>query len=990
MESSKRSSFDEISITASAIRRFTRTPTSHRLSLGRSTTASTSSSSIRSFESERQPPCVYETTRDTSSDECALHRFIVWAAVKRNVCPKMTAEERRECPLLRCRKRFPNHELLLQHLYDCKHLEFGEYWCYDCGQAETFHEINKCRRCLGHPSKRKKLISLAKSVFSSLGRPKSPVSTPSPPNLDIEDNPPSYDGLVHDERPTEAHRGFELQSNEIHEIDSSEVTLAPIPEDREVSQQDYLSRSSSTSSAYTACTQPLSVYSRESMTGNKSPVNYEEYINWSSSPPIQTVSPVDLAKPDTANTFSKPALQLNTRAAFDFSRARSRRRSRNLQPSSSVRSTSSTTSTNSTNSTSSMASCTISTMSGWSGAWENGIGFESTLTSPADDVPNPDDVFPCSRPLPPQPEVDDVNMTFSHSVDGPTGLIGLTELPADVPMVLDLVDANQPSVPSTAPLVPSPAETLRPDGPQKESQQSQHLLADLKRHVAKQASPHELIHSARETLNLHVSGSLQKLQPLNHDGKNHVVSRFCSIPANSVSLTGLETMSDIFQGQKVQSPANMLCFLHVVYSLSLVIHEQDAGNWLTKLFNQAVSYCSWMTHEDKFAYLQVVEFLWKPGDVTDEDYMRILQRCLTEPSSTPTARKGKGLAMPIDFNDDPLLFISQYFLDEVEYAVLRNTTKPEIQTSNLCTKHLKDTNLATMQDSPFVDAAKSLIFALSQQYHDAGGFVSSMKELLDRIESNHVCTVRRLELELLQSGKMQLPPDLYFDVYVKQTRAHIDSLQIQNGLQYTLRLQYHKLGIELMASIMHGSDVPALGIDLGELQPEISDDGMSELQIPLNFAFDDLVPFQPGLPIDDEPLGSIRATEHAPVNQQQWLSASNTPSTLISAPSQARTPSTPSTSGEAALPNKRNSEMCCEICGYRPKGNPQWFHGSMAKHKKLMHANTPPKIYPCPFPGCNSQYKNRPDNLRQHQIEKGHFVDGQEGSTKSRKRRKME
>jgi hypothetical protein len=64
----------------------------------------------------------------------------------------------------------------------------------------------------------------------------------------------------------------------------------------------------------------------------------------------------------------------------------------------------------------------------------------------------------------------------------------------------------------------------------------------------------------------------------------------------------------------------------------------------------------------------------------------------------------------------------------------------------------------------------------------------------------------------------------------------------------------------------------------------------------------------------------------------------------------------------------------CEICGYRPKGDPQWFKGSMAKHKKMQHSTNPPVIYKCPFPGCNSEYKNRRDNLRQHQIEKNHFV----------------
>lgn len=79
----------------------------------------------------------------------------------------------------------------------------------------------------------------------------------------------------------------------------------------------------------------------------------------------------------------------------------------------------------------------------------------------------------------------------------------------------------------------------------------------------------------------------------------------------------------------------------------------------------------------------------------------------------------------------------------------------------------------------------------------------------------------------------------------------------------------------------------------------------------------------------------------------------------------------------------------CEICGYRPKGDPQWFKGSMAKHKKLQHSTAPPKIYRCPYPGCTSQYKNRPDNLKQHQQDKGHFV-GEESGRRPSKRKKRE
>lgn len=83
--------------------------------------------------------------------------------------------------------------------------------------------------------------------------------------------------------------------------------------------------------------------------------------------------------------------------------------------------------------------------------------------------------------------------------------------------------------------------------------------------------------------------------------------------------------------------------------------------------------------------------------------------------------------------------------------------------------------------------------------------------------------------------------------------------------------------------------------------------------------------------------------------------------------------------GAAASSRNTDNVSCCEICGYRPRGDPRWFGGSMAKHKKLQHGASPPTIYRCPYPGCNSQYRSRKDNLRQHQIDKNHFVDGDDG-----------
>lgn len=77
------------------------------------------------------------------------------------------------------------------------------------------------------------------------------------------------------------------------------------------------------------------------------------------------------------------------------------------------------------------------------------------------------------------------------------------------------------------------------------------------------------------------------------------------------------------------------------------------------------------------------------------------------------------------------------------------------------------------------------------------------------------------------------------------------------------------------------------------------------------------------------------------------------------------------------MPTRIESDSQCDLCDYRPKGDPKWFRGSMAKHKKLQHSATT-TMYECPYPGCTSKYKNRPDNLRQHQLEKNHFMDEQE------------
>lgn len=89
----------------------------------------------------------------------------------------------------------------------------------------------------------------------------------------------------------------------------------------------------------------------------------------------------------------------------------------------------------------------------------------------------------------------------------------------------------------------------------------------------------------------------------------------------------------------------------------------------------------------------------------------------------------------------------------------------------------------------------------------------------------------------------------------------------------------------------------------------------------------------------------------------------------------------------SASSTKVESDSCCKLCGYRPKGDPRWFVGSMAKHMRTIHSDNP-QIFRCPYPGCTSQYSKRADNLRQHQIEKNHFVDDEEKQGRRPRKRK--
>lgn len=235
-------------------------------------------------------------------------------------------------------------------------------------------------------------------------------------------------------------------------------------------------------------------------------------------------------------------------------------------------------------------------------------------------------------------------------------------------------------------------------------------------------------------------------------------------------------------------------------------------------------------------------------------------------------------------------------------------------------------------------------------------------------------------------------------------RSLCDPIYELDGNSGFLRRQdYYALGIslsealitELQAEPLDFDDVSTFGSDNGShlefLTPPLTDDFVdmdSDVRPLLGLALEGL---KNKSDTKDQLMDDSSPTTNTPPLAASCLSRSaSDASSGHSSTEKVSSSTSPNRPAEEqqTQQQKFEADACCEICGYRPKGDPRWFHGSMAKHRKLQHSKDPPKIYRCSYPGCSSAFKNRPDNLRQHQIEKGHFVEGEEGPSKRPNKRK--
>lgn len=237
--------------------------------------------------------------------------------------------------------------------------------------------------------------------------------------------------------------------------------------------------------------------------------------------------------------------------------------------------------------------------------------------------------------------------------------------------------------------------------------------------------------------------------------------------------------------------------------------------------------------------------------------------------------------------------------------------------------------------------------------------------------------------ELLTPSQTCFTTDVYRAIYIPEIQRFCDELYatIMPGL--SSRLVYYNAGISLVSDVFSGLAGNCEALRQGNT--ELSDVLMEELVPKLSET--------EIMPLDALDFGDI-LTYDSPDMSDASLGADAPPdpdSSLKPAPVESRVPDPVPSENTAQLSASSSLKVAakesCSLCGFRPKGHPKWFRGTMAKHMKNQHSAEPDKIFKCTFPGCKSEYRNRPDNLRQHQIEKGHMMEGDTARRPSKRKR---
>jgi hypothetical protein len=930
----------------------------------------------------------------------------------------MVDSERLRCPLLRCGERFDGHEEMLRHLTQCQHFSTGEYVCYECMEVERFND-KKCTCCLGQPTKKRRIFSMAKHFFSNIGNAKVRRENHGPPDTQYNSSPIVDMYAQHRREPTggaaqeeEGHGGgeqlelgqasqLELNGTALAELDSTPTT-AELDTDHDtcpIPTQDHLAPYADT---------------RDTLLSPVSDVG--------SQPRRPLASPITM-QPNTgalSHGGRRPSLALNTR----IDHYRTKAQTSYLSPRLSLR-----TSPHGVSPTTPWSASSQS-----SNIWSAGSNQNGMLASPITPLsagahsttPQRHRIFDTEK---------DIDMLacpedpHCYTPSNLPELSGDNQLPITIPRLLSdpLTFSHDPkdnyswlsSIGSDLSFNTS-VNMMFTDPNAKPA-----IPPDFLSPQFHGSSARTLVEQVWDALSAHFSNSALRLSRLQH---NPLAASLRAQTPRTVASNGLTRFRRILEQDysPPHEPLEYLCFIHLIYSFSLVLHEDNLATQSAELYEQAMAYNALLDIASRDQYCQVVSAIWHQNS---QDL--VLQGRFGDSTNRRTGNKGKepdyhpgSITMA---NPDPLVIAGQRFLDELENIMINSNTQPsmEVLNSGLWSAHLTS-NQSTLQ--PLAVASAYLVQDLCRRYHDSENLVQKLKVIGQNARAGYYTTIRKLELELIQTGKNNFTQSHFQNQYILYVRELCDQIYAQSGSHS--RVEYYSFGISFIDSLIRNVTREPQQTQEGHPEyPLISypyeDDFFRDLNKTLAWGYSMIPstqqPLSPqGVPdfgstLDLTPLHPVPSEIHPATGSPNTLpitsdaSETHSDSYAVSPAPLSDTPMEPSVSGSyrptpplqaqgkegepsststlASSGQKVEANERCELCGYRPKGDPQWFKGSMAKHKKMQHSNNPPTIYKCPFPGCNSEYKNRKDNLRQHQIEKNHFV-GDEATQQRNPKRK--
>jgi hypothetical protein len=607
-----------------------------------------------------------------SAEDCARQRFIVWAAVRRNRSVRMAATERLRCPLLRCGEHFNQHEEMLRHLAQCQHLATGEYVCYDCMKVERFND-KKCRCCVGQPTKRRRIINMAKNFFANIGsaRVRREEFSASIQDADFS-QPPSYDTLtvnLHEQYdqydlgevvPPEG-AGRLTEQQELNGTELLELDSRPLIPSAELEAADHDSRHS------TQATPDLPTKTNEAHLLDGPPIL---------SKPCQQPSRFQAAFTSQGGTSGsgsrRPSLALNTRVdSF-----RTKARATYLSPSSSLRSN----------------SHGISPVTPWSASSESSTIWSTASHQDNNVLASP--ITPLSASV--HSSAPQTERLLSTKKDTDTNtcpkdpfqymLGGMPELPGDsrLPFELPPLPSDPLACPydskddyswissiNTALSLDTSVNMMFTDPSAKTVIPADFLEAQIPSSETK-----TLVEHVWGTLRVHFSDSLSKLSRI----RNNALADSLRVQTpRTIASAGFMRLKRILSRTYPSRPEPLeyICFIHLVYSISLVMHGDGLLTWSNKLYDQAMAYGVQLDAAYRDNYYQVVATIWQQHP----------QASMTQRSRESTDRIAENKGKEPDYRHhassvsamrtDALEIIGQHFLDGQSITIVPHESGTE-------------------------------------------------------------------------------------------------------------------------------------------------------------------------------------------------------------------------------------------------------------------------------------------------------------------------